>query len=199
MFQAPPPCEYLSSPVQKPKLTWRQWYADFLVYGEASGWTNGQQPDARLCYCRRGRHLNTAAVVVTQCIGCTAQLYITELRLTTAPAHRTATRHRGLGHSARRPTGRPDLGPGHVPRAAGNRRRLHQSQAGAVTGSRRAGTAAGRPPRPAGRQQPNTRGGRRHPLHSSSLQLQSPSPHSSSLKWKPWGPETTRHSKVTST
>ena len=126
--------------------------------------------------CRRGRHLNTAAVVVTPCIGCTAQLHITELGLTTPPAHRTATRHRGLGHSARRPTGRPDLGPGHVPRAAGNRRRLHQSQAGAVTRSRRAGTAAGRPPRPAGRQQPNTRGGRRHPLHSSSLQLQSPSP-----------------------
>ena len=38
MFQAPPPCEYLSSPGQMPKLTWRQWYADFLVYGEASGW-----------------------------------------------------------------------------------------------------------------------------------------------------------------
>ena len=111
------------------------------------------------CNCRRGRHLNTAAVVVTPCIGCTAQLYITELRLTTAPAHRTATRHRGLGHSARRPIGRPDLGPGHVPRAAGNRRRLHQSQAGAVTRSRRAGTAADRPQRPADRQQPNTRGG----------------------------------------
>ena len=38
MFQAPPPSEYISSPGQKPTLPWRQWYADFLVFGEANGW-----------------------------------------------------------------------------------------------------------------------------------------------------------------
>ena len=38
MFSAIPPSEYLASPGQKPKLPWKQWYDDFVIYGEASGW-----------------------------------------------------------------------------------------------------------------------------------------------------------------
>lgn len=37
-FSATPPSEYWPSPGQKPKRLWHDWYADFMLYGEASGW-----------------------------------------------------------------------------------------------------------------------------------------------------------------
>ncbi|XP_043247112.1 uncharacterized protein K02A2.6-like [Amphibalanus amphitrite] len=37
MFQSPAPPEFLSRPGQRPG-SWRQWYEDFLVFAEASGW-----------------------------------------------------------------------------------------------------------------------------------------------------------------
>ena len=37
-FSATPPSEYWQNPGQKPKRLWQDWYADFVLYGEASGW-----------------------------------------------------------------------------------------------------------------------------------------------------------------
>ena len=37
-FSATPPSEYWPNPGQKPKRLWNDWYADFELYGEASGW-----------------------------------------------------------------------------------------------------------------------------------------------------------------
>ena len=44
-FSATPPSEYWPSPGQKPKRLWHDWYADFVLYGEASGWDDW--PDSR--------------------------------------------------------------------------------------------------------------------------------------------------------
>ena len=66
MFQATPPSEYLSIAGQKPTLSWKQWYADFLIYGEASAdGIIGQLVGRRLCYCTAlGQRL----------VGCSEQL-----------------------------------------------------------------------------------------------------------------------------
>ena len=37
-MQPVPPSEYWTTPGEKPKLPWSQWYADFLIYGQSWGW-----------------------------------------------------------------------------------------------------------------------------------------------------------------
>ena len=39
MFQSPSPPEFLSKPGQRPG-NWQSWYEDFLMYGEACGWSD---------------------------------------------------------------------------------------------------------------------------------------------------------------